>query len=326
MRRDYRIDVARIIGTILVILAHTNIPNDLKNIRSFDVILLVFASGMCVHYKTYANYLLKRFKRLVIPTWIMLTILFFSTWIICFAIGKTQLYTFPKILRSYLLLNDGIGYIWIVRVYLGVAIVIPGLITTFKRIERQNFLPYLIWGIIISISVLPNIFCLIRQNGTLYYYIYEIIVYALVSYLGYIIHLNGWSKKHVYKLLLVNMACFIIIIAIQGFDPSGNKYPPEINYICYGLLCSLCLAGIAPEPSAKRNETIGKCIVFLSNNSFNLYLIHVIYLSVVNFCIDKMQIIVQWHIEFVIILISSIITTWGMMCLKALIEGKNEQN
>lgn len=48
--RDLKIDILRTIGILLVILAHVKLPELVRSIRSFDVVMLVFISGMSFAY------------------------------------------------------------------------------------------------------------------------------------------------------------------------------------------------------------------------------------------------------------------------------------
>ena len=49
--RDYRIDNVRAIAMICIILAHCVAPSSINNLRSFDVITLVFLSGLVFNVK-----------------------------------------------------------------------------------------------------------------------------------------------------------------------------------------------------------------------------------------------------------------------------------
>ena len=84
--RDKKVDVLKFIGTLLVILAHVNPPRILFDIRTFDVVALVFASGLTLKniggYKGYCKYILKRFKRLVVPAWGFILIYYGLTFLI----------------------------------------------------------------------------------------------------------------------------------------------------------------------------------------------------------------------------------------------------
>ena len=123
--RDEKIDLLRFIGLAMIILAHVGSPTIILQLRNFDVPLMVLVSGasfaLAYRNEPYASYVWKRIKRLLFPTWIFLTA-YFS---IMFATGfPMALPDLNKIAESYLLLS-GIGYVWIIRVFLLVALVSP---------------------------------------------------------------------------------------------------------------------------------------------------------------------------------------------------------
>ena len=116
--RNYYLDFLKFLGLSLIILAHVPIPNWLAAIRNFDVPLMVFVSG-CLSNGSLGRsdglfaYYKKRFLRLLVPTWIFLTI-YFGIFLV---FGKNGLPAKETILKSYLLQNDSIGYVWIIRIY-----------------------------------------------------------------------------------------------------------------------------------------------------------------------------------------------------------------
>src|SRR5262245_60892763 len=118
MVRDKQIDVLRFLGIALIILAHLDVPRWLYQLRNFDVPLIMLASGMALRQTgfkgSYADYLWKRVKRLVFPSWLFLTGYFL-------VLGVTGLplerLTFDHILESYLFLS-GADFVWIIRVFL----------------------------------------------------------------------------------------------------------------------------------------------------------------------------------------------------------------
>ena len=110
--RDNNIDLIRFIGLSLIILAHISPPDIILNLRTFDVPIMIFVSGMTYYNKhlsfSFKN-ILHRFKRLVFPVWIFLTIYFIPI-ILLKSVGIDLGLNFRHILGSYLLL-DGIGYV-----------------------------------------------------------------------------------------------------------------------------------------------------------------------------------------------------------------------
>ena len=109
------IDFLKTIGLICIILAHLKTPSWILILRSFDVQLMVILSGLLANQSSIVNsytYIFKRIKRLVIPTYIFLTV-----WFICLSLlGK--IYNYKYYLASYALSRYGIGYVWIILIYL----------------------------------------------------------------------------------------------------------------------------------------------------------------------------------------------------------------
>lgn len=110
--RIKKIDILKTIGLICIILAHVNPPNIIFQLRNFDVILMIMISASLFfdkkfefNRKNYKEYLAKRVKRLLLPTWLFLSIFFIISKL--FSLSN---YNFEIILDSYIL-NDGIGFV-----------------------------------------------------------------------------------------------------------------------------------------------------------------------------------------------------------------------
>lgn len=165
--RDEGLDLLRTIGILGIFLAHVTPPFIIHQLRIFDVILMVIISGYLYEKpKSYIKYILKRIKRLILPTYIVL-ILFFSMLYILrkiFNIDLNGLLNIKMFILSCLLIS-GIGFVWIIRIYLGVAVLGPIILNklTFKKLVFY----YIILEIFINIS--------------LYYFNYYLIVYCFVT-------------------------------------------------------------------------------------------------------------------------------------------------
>lgn len=133
-QRDHSIDILRCIGMLFIIVCHVGPPSVIFNLRNFDVTMLVFASGLSFavadrNYledgKTYLRYLIKRLKRLLIPTW-----LFLSAYFLIFNLAKLIFpdkdISFSKsdYLQAYSLVSVE-GYVWIIRIYILMAVISP---------------------------------------------------------------------------------------------------------------------------------------------------------------------------------------------------------
>lgn len=122
------IDFLRGFGLLLLFIAHTYSPEWLSNVRMFDVPLMVTISAMC--YKplrggVYLAYVIKRFKRIYIPVFVFLSLFFLFRNVAIIYFGVVVLPP-DVIIGSFLLLNKpSIGYLWIMRVFLLIAFLMP---------------------------------------------------------------------------------------------------------------------------------------------------------------------------------------------------------
>lgn len=136
--RDISIDLLRFLGLSLIILAHVNPPELLFQVRAFDVPLMLFISGLAFSNKNpdfSRFFFVNRFKRLVIPVYIFLTAYFVAVFLarlvnIDFGVR------IHHVIGSYLLM-DGIGYVWVIRVFLIIGLLLPFLLLFEQRVRNQ---------------------------------------------------------------------------------------------------------------------------------------------------------------------------------------------
>lgn len=71
-QRDMKLDFMRALGTLTIILPHVLAPDIMIQLRTFDVVMLVFVSGMSYAYQSMAGdtpdywlYVKKRLKKLL---------------------------------------------------------------------------------------------------------------------------------------------------------------------------------------------------------------------------------------------------------------------
>lgn len=302
--RDYNIDILRAIGSLLVILAHVRPPEIILNFRSFDVILLVFISGMTLSYsneESLIKYLTKRIKRLVIPTYITITVIFLIAYMACNLLNRTQLFDINTILESYIFF-EGIGYIWIVKVYLLIAIMSPIICKIVNNIEND----FIFILIIIGLSSIYYWMYNELNNIIVNYYIFYMISYSIVAMIGLRCRkkANFVKKIGIFSILIFSIIQIVIIFNNGGFTPTEYKYPPQIYYLSYGISISCILYILFTNLNLKVN----KYIVWISKNSFNIYLAHIIVLLGINMILDVINIYILevWVIKFVCVSIGSI--------------------
>lgn len=315
--RDKTLDFLKSIGLVCIIMAHVLPPTFIFQLRNFDVILMIIVS--CILFlrrntsfdrtlKDNCKYLKKRFSRLVIPTWIFL-IVYFSIFIL-----MTKKIDFDLILSSFLL-YEGIGYVWIIRIYLLIAIMLPIVI---KKINKKNYLTLLILIFIHEVACSLGLY----DNKLLDYFI----SYLIPCYI--IIFVSGWlinnSNKKICIFSIINLFLFIIIAFFlylkygKFIDTNYMKYPFRIYYLSYAFFVSGFLLILSKNNKIVRWINKSKIIDFLSKNSLWIYLWHILVLS----CVNYTMININWVLKFLITVLGTSIIVIIQKYLINILEKK----
>jgi peptidoglycan/LPS O-acetylase OafA/YrhL len=195
----------------------------------------------------------------------------------------------------------GIGYVWIMLIYLYSALLVP-------IIERIGFsvkaivtviLFYLAYEILYHFQIgTNNIFI-----ETTFYYI---IPYGLLTYIGY--NLEKIKRKKLIVYIAANLV-FFIATAFYLYARTGSlqqvqayKYPPRLYYLSYGIFCSLSLMTICKN---KRYEKYfnNRIMQYISSHSMWIYLWHILTLS----AYEKLHLPENWILKFLAVSISAIL-------------------
>ncbi|MDR7376888.1 peptidoglycan/LPS O-acetylase OafA/YrhL [Rhodoferax ferrireducens] len=294
MIRDQRIDFLRFIGLSMIILAHVGTPSYLFQLRNFDVPLMVLVSGMSfsLSFKTesnnkenYSAYFWKRFKRLVLPVWIFLTFLFLTMYCTGY---PTKLPDIQTIESSYLLIY-GIGYVWIIRVFLLVALIAPFLMKANLKFKRQWVfyaflaLTYIAYEIIYRIATpyLSTIEGQFFENTFLY-----LIPFGVIFAFG--LKIQSLPKKTIIKLSVIFLLIFSTLATFNYFSQGKAiqtqqfKYPPTLYYLSYAIGISLVL-WLTSGYFLNWIEKLGASDImsFIAKNSIWIYLWHIPFIEII---------------------------------------------
>lgn len=285
--RDRSIDILRFIGLSCIILVHCNCPFVLSQLRCFDVPLMLFVSGLSFSGKTINNYfdfIVKRAKRLLIPTWSFVSA--FMLMMLCAQyVFQKPLYSLSYIVESFAM-TGGIGYVWIIRVFLLIAIITPIISLLERKISKDNTL-------IISILALGGVVELITiynfslEEGSLLYrflseWVITIISYSLFFYLG--LRMRKVDTKRQRRFLLVFTLVLIVSLMVYyhnyglpiKFSPCF-KYPPHSYYILYGLFACSLLWSVRNFLTSIFGH---KIFAFIGKNTIWIYLYHILLLNI----------------------------------------------
>lgn len=283
MNRDLTIDVLRFIGISLIILAHILGPGSLLfQIRSFDVPLMVFVSGLANSGKTMQNYwayLKRRLPRLVIPVWLFYTFYFLIEYIGYRAGIVSSFLETKQIVNTFLCIE---GYGWIIRVFVLIMLVTPFISLLEEKVSDRVFAIISIALISLHAILFPFYHAFSRPG--LVQQIMDLTIPYLLGYVpAYMIGImmrkaSVWSKLilGVSFLCVLGICCSLQITNNGGFDIETFKWPPQLPFICYGVGVS-CLLWALKKPLVLLSKW--NVVVFIGQNTIWIYLWHILALS-----------------------------------------------
>ncbi len=321
--RENKVDNIRAIAMICIVLAHCGAPLIINNFRVFDVITLVFLSSYIIdinilyEFNSYKKNVCKRIIRLFKPTIIFIIVMGIIQFFVYKFAGRNELLTFDKILNSFLLCENSIGYVWIIKVYLVNFIMSPFLIKIIKVI-KYTWLYTIVLLILYFIYILFIIFC---QNKNEYSYLSWVIIneWGLCCMFYLIVALDAiyfkvdlfWKKYGIIFWLIIFTGSCLFYKSSFYFAPALDKRPAGIQYLAYGMLITHLLFKIV-----KNREN--KFFRWISSNSMEIYYVHTFFIFVMS-CIQvffKINNKFFWIIQFFITFIGTVATLKKVEILK----------
>lgn len=304
-QRDRTIDGLRALGLLLIMLAHVDPPAQLRELRTFDVALMVLVNGLSfqISYRpeeSYWHYVLRRFRRLIIPTWLFVIPLLLGLTILSHWVDTLHLS-----LATYwntLTLTSGIGYVWIILIYFEMALLSPLLYRALQRWGIRRYLLVLVAAApvyeLLSFWVLPKEETLVR------YVLQDPMGYGFVCALG--IGLRAMTLRQRDGITLLAGLSWLGLAAFRGLPLIQDwKYPPTFYYLAYGITVSLFLCRLAERPQAK-----GLCalpwVEWLSRNSFWLYFWHIVPVLLLKYQVVELPF---WPVRYLFVLVPALLLT-----------------
>lgn len=315
-RLDF-IDFLRFLGITLIVLAHVYPPFALLQLRSFDVPLMIFVSGLSYGGRqiqpSLKSYYGPRIKRLVIPSYIFLT--FYFSLISLFHVKLNYM----GVIKSYLFLNNGtVSYMWIIRIFLLIMLITPFLV----RMSNQIKLFYL-FVISIIILLIQEILCLFSMDNLFLNEIYQSVVpyltgYSLIFMFG--VKLRNATLQEEKHSLLIFFAMLIALsiggILLNGFSlelTPKYKYPPRNIFIVYGLFMSSMLW--FSRHYFKR--CFPMVILFVGRNTMWIYYWHILFLLLLK------KVVYFWPVKFLYVYFASIFIVAVQVKIVSYFKKKN---
>jgi peptidoglycan/LPS O-acetylase OafA/YrhL len=359
IKREITFDILKIIGLVGIFIAHTVKGQPLLlQLRNFDVPLMILVSGS-LFYTTSQNkqyswvsYLKKRVPRLLAPVWLFLLLFFIKVYLLSVIEGKKYPFSLKEIIDSFFL-TDGIGYVWIIRVFLLIAIVSPLLLKLRQHLGSDRRFLGMIAIIYIGYEILffliedlttpefsnPSLDFWIRKiffisyNTLIEKWVLFLIPYSCVFAVGMIIT-NLKNKTLIYFTIFFSI--IFSLLAIFYYNQSGAfietqkyKYPPQLYYLSYSLAISLFLYLLVKfltntQNNLQNNNLFVKIIIFISSSSLWIYLWHIAFLSYGRNILQLLPFNTQFIPRFWVIFMLSVIATYIHKQLITLIIQKTQ--
>jgi peptidoglycan/LPS O-acetylase OafA/YrhL len=325
VERDVRIDILRCIAIVAIIVAHSEPGGLLFQLRNFDVILMVLLLGTSFYLSnkekeksiSYLVYLGKRFKRLIVPTWIFLTIFFILFYVVSLVAESDYYFGFKDIFMSYSMFDEGIGYVWIMRVFFLIALISPVLMKLNQKIESNTKYFLFLLGVYIIYVLLQYLNVNFNGSAKLFFenFVLYGIGYGLVAAFG--MRLKLLSEKELYVWLGFFLIIFLFFCWYYHFNSTQHyKYPPQLYYISYGMFVSLFLY-IAFNIKSIQSFFNNRFIMFIAQHSIWLYFWHIIFIYSLKFFGDELSIFNNnFATRFVFIFVCALAVTYVHDLLK----------
>lgn len=243
-QRDTSLDIIRFLGVLLIMVAHSNPPEWLYELRNFATPLLVVASALTsatiFRFKEIdvKEFYKKRLSKLIFPVWIFLALYYAIALCFYLALGQSNPYNAKIIVLSYLFMG-GIGYVWIFKVYIILALITPVALKIAKgskSLSRFLFPVLLVYLVYEAVVYLSDIY----MSG--YSFVPKLLTPVAFTLLFlYGLKMDQLSTK---QLLSISAAALVIFLSYVAYNfyflgkflgTQLYKNPPTLYYMSYSL-------------------------------------------------------------------------------------------
>lgn len=298
-KRDVSLDAMKIVGILSAMIVHHQVGEIVYNILAYSVPMLIILSGFLSSGKqiSYTNNLAKRAKKIIIPTYAFVIIVLALRFCISLAFGL-EYYSINEIISTILLSDNGMGYVWIARVFFLVAIIEPLINRIDKRIINDNILTLICVGLALFSDFITR-----KTIAYSYEIWFQYTIYMIPYYLLFLIGKRmAKSKKFEFLIFISFSIIFIVTLLNKGFNPSHAKYPPQLQYVSYGVIVSIILYNLLKTLNEFDIPTsIRSVMYFLSINSFTIYLCQAFIIIFYSWFMRKLGLPVPIILEIVMI-------------------------
>lgn len=293
--RVYYLDLMKFIGLFSAMLVHHNLSSFYNNLLAFSVPMLVFLSGMLSHpeIQSFRDYISRRCKRIILPTYIFVFTVLLIRYVVC-SIFSLQYYSLDELIYTFLLTDNGMGYVWISRVFILIAFMEPLLIKLdsklSKDLELYVFIVITLWAYHVSYFGIQRMI-----GSTLFQYTIYQIPYIVI----YLIGKRVIRSRFFSQLLIFSSGFYIVLLSSRlDFSPASAKYPPDVQYVAYGVFVSILLYYlISCTSNTLTLYKYKKELAIMSDSSFHIYLCQAFLVIFYSWALRKVHIAVPVYLE-----------------------------
>ena len=323
--RDQKIDHLRALAIVCIILAHTGVQGIIFNVRCFDVPLMAFCLGISYFYSSknipYLAYCKKRFRRLLVPTYLFLIVLFVTFFSLDTLTNSPVHFQPDYILRAFFL-DTGYGYAWIMRTFFFVSLVMPFLYKLSQKVTTFSGILGL-FSLLLAVQVF--FIYLAKILPETYQFIFVQLVplafgYCPIAFIGLLV--SKMTVKQLIQLTIATFCYFITSFYVLGLHGlTFYKYPPQLPFILYGCFCVLCLWLLLIK---YKGSFLTPITNYLSLHSQELYFIHIFYVYIYEFYLSQAgNLLNNWFINFLYLLTMSLASLFLLNKGKQWMRTKN---
>lgn len=294
--------------------AHADPPVWLFELRNFGTPLLIIGSAVTYSFiyreKPLTNrkaFFIKRLKRLIIPAWIFLTFFFLAFWAASMLLGKEFPFSRGAIVNSYNFYN-GIGFVWIFKVYMILALLTPLGLRLSKTASIKNRTYFIsIICLFFSYQILLHLFfdrIPMEYREVVSNTFLLLIPYAALYLYGLRLHLI--KERTLQVIILVSLVVYGYLAVTKYLDTGAYvstqdyKYPPQLYYLSYAFFFINLIYYLISKYLAIKNERLIIGIVWLSSNSLWIYLWHIMAFYLWITFINDLQLNIKPFLLFII--------------------------
>ena len=319
--RNLNLDIMRLLGIMIIIIAHSSPPGWLFQLRNFGTPLLIIASGLTYSYLytdrelDIRSFYKKRFSKLIFPAWIFSSIFFFISYIV----SRINSIDFPFSLETIIStfsFYEGIGFLWIFKIYIILALITP-ISLAINRYIISDFLYFVLLLVVYGLYELMKMYLILWLSPSMLFFfdqtIFIIFPFSILYLYGF--RISVLSDKQLVVIVFSSLSIFAFF-AISKYLSLGEivstqteKYPPSLYYLSYAF-AAINLLYLFVRQIPYIPKTTSEVITWLSSSALWIYLWHILAYYIWLFVLGERAGMSYFIIKFVFLVVFGTVLTF----------------